>query len=226
MNEKTKLNNNFNVKTKRLKVYPLSDAEIQKLIDDSTDEALAAAYTQMLEGCINNPMQRQWYAPWRMETKDGNHIGELGFRGPASGGSVEIGYGINKEYEGKGYTTEAAKALVEWAFDNEEVIFVEAEADETNVASIRILEKLEFVKYGQGEIGPRFVKSKPCTSYTSIGMSMGLCLGLAIGEFIFKNTTVGMSVGLMLGLCFGAAKDAQEKKKITEIKKEKYGLSK
>lgn len=213
------------IKTKRLKLYPLSDEEIQKLVDDSEEEALACAYSQMLLGCKNNPAQREWYAPWTMETKDGNRIGELGFRGPASNHSVEIGYGINKEFEGQGYATEAAMSLIEWAFDNENVLFVEAESDENNVASIRVLEKLGFVKYGQGEEGPRFVKDKPCTSYTSIGMCIGLCLGLSIGMTVFKNMVLGMSIGLMLGLSLGASKDAQEKKKMLEKKKDFYGLS-
>ena len=220
MKERLKLS----IKTKRLKLYPLSDAEIQNFIDNSADAALAEAYAQMLDGCKNNPEQRQWYAPWTMEAKDGNRIGELGFKGPSSGNNVEIGYGIIKEYEGQGYTTEAAKALIEWAFNNEEVLFVEAEADEYNAASVRVLEKLGFVQYGQGEEGPRFVKSKACTSYTSLGMSVGLCFGLAIGIAVFDEMTIGMCTGLMLGLCLGASKDAQEKKKISALKKEKYGL--
>ena len=219
------MKNSIIIKTKRLKLYPLSNEEIQTLIDDSEDEGLACAYSQMLLECKNNPCKREWHAPWTMETKDGNNIGELGFKGPASDNSVEIGYGINKEFEGQGYTTEAANSLIEWAFDNEGVLFVEAEADENNAASIRVLEKLGFVKYGQGEEGPRFVKEKPCTSYTSIGMCIGLCIGLSIGMTAFKNMTLGLSIGLMLGLCLGASKDAQEKKKMQKIKKDQYGLA-
>lgn len=212
------------IKTKRLKLYPLLDEEIQKLIDDSADEALAQAYSQMLLSCKNNLAQRDWYAPWTMEAKEGKHIGEIGFRGPAVDNSVEIGYGIKQEFEGQGYTTEAAKALIEWAFDKEDVLFVEAEADENNAASICVLEKLGFVKYGQGEEGPRFVKDKPSTSYTSLGMCIGMCLGLAIGMTVFDNMTMGMSIGLLLGLSFGASKDKQEKKKMLEIEKDRYGL--
>lgn len=153
--------NMLEIKTKRLRLYPLSDSEIEKLIANCADEELAFAYSQMLDSCKKNPTLRQWYAPWTMETKDGTHVGELGFRGPALDGSVEIGYGINKEFEGQGYTTEAATALIEWVFDNEDVLFVEAEADENNSASIHILEKIGFKKYGYGEEGPRFVRAKP-----------------------------------------------------------------
>lgn len=219
------MKNSTIIKTKRLKLYPLSNEEIQTLIDDSEDEGLACAYSQMLLECKNNPCKREWYAPWTMETKNGKHIGELGFRGPASNNSVEIGYGINKEFEGQGYTTEAATSLIEWAFDNEDVLFVEAEADENNAASIHILEKLGFRKYGYGKEGPRFVKAKPDMSYTSIGMCLGLCFGLSIGMLIFNNMTMGMCAGLAIGLCFGAAKDARNKAKMSEIMSNKYGKS-
>lgn len=211
------------IKTKRLELYPLSDSEIQKLIDNSTDESLTCAYSQMLLDCKNNPSQREWYAPWAMETKEGNHIGELGFRGPASDHSVEIGYGINKEYEGQGYVSEAAEALINWAFSNEDILFVEAEADENNAASIHILEKIGFKQYGYGEEGPRFVKAKPDMSYTSIGMCLGLCFGLSIGMLIFDNMTMGMCTGLAIGTCFGSAKDNQNKAKMSIIMADKYG---
>ena len=211
------------IKTKRLELYPLSDREIQKLIDNSTDESLTCAYSQMLLDCKNNPTQREWYAPWAMETKEGNHIGELGFRGPASDHSVEIGYGINKEYEGQGYVSEAAEALINWAFSNEDILFVEAEADENNAASIHVLEKIGFKQYGYGEEGPRFVKAKPDMSYTSIGMCLGLCFGLSIGMLIFDNMTMGMCTGLAIGTCFGSAKDNQNKAKMSIIMADKYG---
>ena len=212
------------IKTKRLVLYPLSDAEIQELIDSCSDADLAAAYTQMLEGCKSNPEARIWYAPWTMEKKEGKiRIGDLGFKGPAEDDSVEIGYGINKEYEGQGYTTEAVKAAIAWAFD-QDVLFVEAEAEESNGASIHILEKLGFTKYGQGEEGPRFVCTKPDTSYTSLGMCCGLCLGMSIGLSVFDNMTIGMSIGLALGVALGAAKDKQEKAKMNKIKKARYGV--
>lgn len=44
--------NKLSIKTKRLKLQPLSDEEIQKLIDDSGDKDIALAYSQMLAGCV------------------------------------------------------------------------------------------------------------------------------------------------------------------------------
>lgn len=211
------------LKTKRLNIYPLSDPEIEELIDQCQDAGLAEAYKQMLEGCRNHPEQRFWYAPWTLETKkEKMRIGEVGFKGPDSNYSVEIGYGIKKEYEGQGYTTEAVEALVDWAIDNEEVLFVEAEADINNAASIHILAKLGFREYGQGVEGPRFVKSKPETYYTSIGMCLGMCFGISIGMTVFHNMVIGMCIGMTIGLSLGASKDKRNKARITEIEQEKY----
>lgn len=213
------------LKSKRLKIYPLPDDEIQKMIDDCNDDGLRAAYSEMLDSCRNDPGMRQWYAPWAMELKDEKkRIGTLGFRGPAVNNSVEIGYGIDSDYEGLGYTTEAAQALTDWAFSNEDVLFVEAEADENNAASIRVLEKLGFTRYGQGEEGPRFVKETSGTSYTALGISLGLCLGPAIGMLIFDNMSLGMCTGLALGAALGASKDSRERSRISSLKKERYGI--
>ncbi len=45
-------------------------------------------------------------------------IGNAGFKGPAdSTGTVEIAYGITPGFEGHGYATEAATALVAFAFE-------------------------------------------------------------------------------------------------------------
>jgi len=70
-------------------------------------------------------------------------IGDLGFKGrPDTNGTVEIGYGIVPEYRRQGYTFEAAKTLVSWAFGQNTVYKIIAECTEDNTPSIRILEKL------------------------------------------------------------------------------------
>ena len=70
--------------------------------------------------------------------------GLVGFKGyPDSRGEVEIGYGIAPAFRGRGYTTEAVRVMIEWAFDAPECIAViAAEVDKANSASIRILEKV------------------------------------------------------------------------------------
>jgi ribosomal-protein-alanine N-acetyltransferase len=70
-------------------------------------------------------------------------FGSLAFKDlPDRTGTVEIGYGIAEGYWGQGYTTEAARAMAEWAFLERGVRRVIAECLESNQGSIRVLEKL------------------------------------------------------------------------------------
>ncbi|HEY8419086.1 MAG TPA: hypothetical protein VIL03_01425 [Clostridia bacterium] len=46
------------IKTERLTIYPLSDDEMKELIDKEADQALKAAFLEMLEGCKKDPKNR------------------------------------------------------------------------------------------------------------------------------------------------------------------------
>ena len=143
--------------TERLTICPASDEELRELIDAEPAEEMKSAYREMLAGCLEYPERRQWYALWRIRTKDGMHIGDLCFKGVSAEGSTEIGYGILPEYWGRGYATEAAAAAVSWALRQPGIASVEAETDSGNIASQRVLEKLGFTATGQmGEEGPLF----------------------------------------------------------------------
>lgn len=83
-----------------------------------------------------------WYVWLAKRKEDGKTVGDIGFKGKPVNGIVEIGYGMDPDEHNKGYATEAAIALVEWAFLHEEVRQVQAECEIDNVASIRVLEKL------------------------------------------------------------------------------------
>lgn len=58
--------------------------------------------------------------------------------------SASLGYCLGKPAWGQGYATEAAGALLGWAFDTLDLNRVQAEADTRNAASGRVLEKLGF----------------------------------------------------------------------------------
>ena len=145
------------IETENLKIYAASQDEMEKFIDVQTNNVLKAAYKEMLEGCINNPEQWEWYAIWMIELKDGTHIGELCFKGLDSDGVVEIGYGIMEKYQEHGYATEAVKALSAWAFQEPKVTAIEAEIEDKNIASRKVLEKCGFIFTGKnGKEGPRY----------------------------------------------------------------------
>lgn len=70
-------------------------------------------------------------------------IGETGFHGPPdSSGTVEVGYSIVPAYRGRGFATEATRALISASLARPEVRRVTAECLDDNLASLRVLEKL------------------------------------------------------------------------------------
>lgn len=62
--------------------------------------------------------------------------------------SASMGYCLVDAAWGNGYATEAAHALLRWAFDTLDLNRVQAETDTRNLASARVLEKLGFVREG------------------------------------------------------------------------------
>jgi RimJ/RimL family protein N-acetyltransferase len=85
-----------------------------------------------------------WHTYWLAVVKEESFgAGLIGFKGvPNAQGEVEIGYGIDADHRCKGYTTEAAKALIEWAFEQPSCQAVTAWSDRGNRASARVLEKV------------------------------------------------------------------------------------
>ena len=149
------------IETNRLKIYAATKAQMEQFIAEQSDEVLITAYKEMLDGCLAHPDQWNWYAIWMIELKDGTHIGDLCFKGLSEEGITEIGYGIEEDYQGCGYATEAVSALVDWAFRQPGVMCVTAETEASNAASQRVLSKSGFVPTGEtGEEGPLFICKK------------------------------------------------------------------
>lgn len=209
------------LKTKRLRIIPMSDEEMEQMIAETNDEELKQAYQKMLDGCLKDAGNRLWYTAWKICLKENMQlVGTAGFKGPAESYSVEIGYGITEEYEGNGYAVEAAKALIEWAFAQENVFFVEAETAPDNTASMKVLEKLSFKPDRTGKEGPRFVLEKSEMLWMPIYMCFGLSIGISLGTAA-NNMTMGMCLGMAIGLCIGSALDMTLQKKRTRIRAER-----
>jgi RimJ/RimL family protein N-acetyltransferase len=79
-------------------------------------------------------------------------VGSCGFTGPPdSKGTVEIAYCILPEEQGRGYATEAATAMVEFALGDDRVRIVCAHTLTGNSASGRVLTKCGFHCVGEVE---------------------------------------------------------------------------
>ncbi len=68
------------IKTKRMLLSPMSDQEIEKLIETTESEEMRIAYGEMLSGCKSDPGNRVWYAPWKMTLRSvHSFIGDLAY---------------------------------------------------------------------------------------------------------------------------------------------------
>ncbi|MGE6257984.1 GNAT family N-acetyltransferase [Heyndrickxia sporothermodurans] len=59
---------------------------------------------------------------------------------------IEIYYGLNKDFRGKGLATEAAKALLDFGFSNLKLDEIVTTVFPQNVPSVRVLEKIGMTK--------------------------------------------------------------------------------
>lgn len=150
------------IKTKRLTLIPLSFQNLETglesikqlsidlnvpIIADLMSGVAAEAITKKLAIMRDLPPDlHPWCTYWLMVLDcDNLALGLIGFKGvPHADGSVEIGYGINSIYQGRGYMTEAVGALVEWAFAHPECRQVTAFTDPGNIASRKVLVKNDF----------------------------------------------------------------------------------
>lgn len=59
-----------------------------------------------------------------------------------------MGYCLTEASWGQGYATEAARSMLDWAFETLDLNRVQSEADTRNVGSYRVLEKCGFTREG------------------------------------------------------------------------------
>ena len=72
----------------------------------------------------------------------GRCVGGINIRIDTSRGTGEIGYSIARAHWGKGLTAEAARAVMDWAFNEFDLAKITAMADQVNTRSSRVMEKL------------------------------------------------------------------------------------
>ena len=91
---------------------------------------------------------RKTRASWAIEHA-GSVIGGIGIRFDFDNRVGEMGYSIARRFWGKGLTTEAAGAVIDEAFSAyPDLNRIRASADERNVGSLRVMEKLGMVREG------------------------------------------------------------------------------
>ncbi|UXI69469.1 GNAT family N-acetyltransferase [Tahibacter amnicola] len=91
-----------------------------------------------------------------IEKATGRPVGRLGPWQPEGWPGTEVGWGIAREFWGKGYATEGAAAAIDWAFDNlgwTEVIHC---IDPENIPSQQVARKLGSRLLGSTVLPPPF----------------------------------------------------------------------
>jgi [ribosomal protein S5]-alanine N-acetyltransferase len=94
----------------------------------------------------DEPGESIWWNYLIILRSEARLIGTCGYKGPPEpDGSVEIGYEIADAYQSRGFATEAARALLEWALAQPGVSFVKACTLAEENPSVHLLRRLGFV---------------------------------------------------------------------------------
>ena len=165
------------LETKSLLLTPQSRDEVRASIEQLPPEVrreLSPAGLVLLDGAGETDPWIHGFTIIHRQT--GEAIGKCGFKGPPdAAGMVEIAYGIDPQHQGKGYATQSAAALVDYAFGSSLVSLVLAHTLPQPNASTRVLTKCGFTRAGEvidPEDGPvwRWERSKPETRQNESGV--------------------------------------------------------
>lgn len=89
---------------------------------------------------------------WVVEAKDdGALIGFAGLRAIADGSGMELYYGLERDHWGRGFATEAARAVLRYGFEEVGLDPIFIRTDGPNVASVAVMQRL----------GARYVRRDP-----------------------------------------------------------------
>lgn len=124
----------------------LSDVDnthfIQDLRTKTTDETRENLFEAMKQSTLDD--RRKVFLAI-LEKSSGKYVGEIGYTitvKSCEGDVAELGYFILKEFWGKGYVTEAARAVLDYAFDAGGIVKIETGCNAENVGSEKIMIKL------------------------------------------------------------------------------------
>jgi [ribosomal protein S5]-alanine N-acetyltransferase len=141
----------FEITTPRLLIRPLrieEAAAINNLITEKISMWTAPIpwphNLEHAEWWINNSPEEKRLGIYR----DGTLIGTTSM--PSTDGE-EVGFWINEKYEGHGYATEAAAAIIDYSFSIKNLKLLDSFVHRDNLGSRRVHEKLGFKLIGETE---------------------------------------------------------------------------
>ncbi|MEP6675215.1 MAG: GNAT family N-acetyltransferase [Ferruginibacter sp.] len=144
--------------TSRLILRPIKKTDAHDIFHLRSDEAVMkyldkAAFTTIDEATelitkIENSFNSNEGINWGMTLKEDDRLfGTIGFwKIDKDHHRAEIGYMMKKDFHGKGLMQEAMEVALKYCFQKMKIHSVEANVNPLNAASIKILEKNNFVK--------------------------------------------------------------------------------
>lgn len=152
---KVKMAKYSRLETERLVLRPvtLKDAEdmFEYAQDEETTYYVFDRHTslKMTEESIVSFFMEDPLGKFGIELKEtGKLIGTIDLRVKSKEKRAIIGYTLNKNYQGKGYMTEAGKRILELGFEKLELDCIAALHDERNAVSGKVMERLGMQKEG------------------------------------------------------------------------------
>jgi ribosomal-protein-alanine N-acetyltransferase len=147
------------VRTERLQLTPLPAPALDALLarDGATLERLtgarfadpaappymADALPVVRDRLRQAPQEAPWWNWLAVRGESAEAVGSVAFAGPPDeDGAVLIGYAMYPAFEGRGYATEAVRAMIDWAFAQPGVRQVRALAPVWNTPALRVAENV------------------------------------------------------------------------------------
>ncbi|MFF3735131.1 GNAT family N-acetyltransferase [Streptomyces sp. NPDC002476] len=139
----------------------LSDARLTHWAEDfpaEGDRVIAGFLTEHPDGLTEYGHRKI------IERASGLVVGSIGLFWPPSSGTIEVGYGVVASRRGRGYASEATRAIVEFALTAPDVHTVCADVELSNPASVRVLEKSGLHRWSEDTTTARFSTAAPAPS--------------------------------------------------------------
>jgi RimJ/RimL family protein N-acetyltransferase len=138
------------IETARLDLVLESTEAVLRRVDALTAEQRAEVSPEWLARLRATPVPNVWtHGVFLIDRATGAVVGSAGFKAPPDAeAAVELAYGLEPEYRGRGYAREAARALCEYALREGGARCVRAHTKPDNAASARVLAACGFVYVG------------------------------------------------------------------------------
>jgi RimJ/RimL family protein N-acetyltransferase len=138
------------IETDRLTLRPLAMADVDDLVALGEDPEVTR-FVDRLDRAAAVERVRSAEREWRergagmfvaLDRGDDRFVGRVGLRYWPQFDETEIGWVLPRDDWGKGYATEAARAILDWAFASVDLAYITAMINPENAASLRVAGRL------------------------------------------------------------------------------------